>query len=75
MHGKRDRGGRRNTLSTATCARTRTMYFRVPERLHDAICAEAKQVGLPMADVLRRIFEDRYRVRLIEERPVQGGVS
>jgi len=55
--------------------KTRTIYFRVPVCLHEAIRNEATQVGLSITDVIRRIFEDRYQVRLIDERHAASNVS
>jgi len=63
------------THSKHKALKTRTMYFRIPERLHEAITREAAQIGLSITDIVRRIFEDRYQIHLINEHPPKGDAS
>jgi hypothetical protein len=75
MHSKKNTLAKQTYCSKQKVVKTKTLYFRVPECLHNAICSEAVRAGLPITDVIRRIFEDRYQVCLLEERPVGGNVS
>ncbi len=67
-----DDGSARHTKPKRKTSKTRTVYFRVPQRLHDEIHAESQAVGLCMADIVRRILEDRYNLRLLNLHHADG---